>query len=285
MIREASEARRRPKDRRVARLLSWQWAKDLADIRSWCAKYRSSFHDNVRAGDHLGAVGDLARLGADGLYPRGIYRVLRREPGGWVDIERAAVYQALSIAVTRAPDATAGATLAHVTAIGQRKLAACVSKVIGHDMRQHPDRWDERYFARFVLHLRRRASGEDAGSDGMPADLHLGPFQSVLDAWTDATTLARALSEVCEYHLGEIGFAKNFGEFETRYDLIPIDIAFIRMMRAQEGLETPALDHPLASTPFGRIPAGPQYDLGEDDLWRRACGLLKEKMPALDLEA
>src|SRR5262245_16386591 len=225
-----AEARRHLKDRRVARMLSFQWMKNLQDIRTACAKYRSAVRDYIRAGDHLGAAGNLGDLGAYGLHPRGIYRLLRRTPGGWADIERAAVYQALAIAATRAPTSIAGAILAHMTVIGQRKLAEGVSNSIGRDMRQNPDDWDKRYFARFVMHLRGRASGEGARPDGMTTGLDLGPFQRVLATWTDAAALGSALSDVCEYHMGETSFAKNFGEFEVFYMVTLVEIAFIRAM-------------------------------------------------------
>src|SRR5262245_18784796 len=141
MTREA-EARRHAKDNRVARMLSFQWLNDLKEIRATCAKYRSAVQDYIRAGDHLGAVTNLSDLSAYGLHPRGIYRLLRRAPGGWADIERAAVYRALAIAATRAPTSTVGATLAHLTVIGQHKLAEGVSNAIERDMRQDPDEWE-----------------------------------------------------------------------------------------------------------------------------------------------
>jgi hypothetical protein len=266
--------------RRVDNLLKLQWHSSLTEVRSNHAKYTASFHDHIRAGDHRGAVAALSRLGQEALLQRGAYCVLRAQPGGWVDIERAALYRALSIAVNRVLSVFSGGILAHVMLAGRNKLADAASRIVEQDMVQDADCWEKRYFARFVMHLRHRASGQDVRPDFMAT----GPFQPVIDAWADPAALQRALSDVCAYHLEPSGPMHSAGEFHVYYELIPIEIAFIRVIRANEGLETPAIDHPLLRTPFARIPEGPQYDLTNDDLWLRARDLLKQKMSELDLD-
>jgi hypothetical protein len=156
--------------------------------------------------------------------------------------------------------------------------------VFERDMLRNPDRWEERYFARFVIHLWHRASGSHAPPTMAATSSALGPFQPLIDAGADGSALGSILLDVCAYHVMQTGSRQAADEFQVYYDVIPIDIALIRAMRAKEGLETPAVDHPLMSTPFARIPEGPQYDLGSDELWLRACDLLKQKMPELDLD-
>jgi hypothetical protein len=86
----------------------------------------------------------------------------------------------------------------------------------------------------------------------------LGVYQGVLDAWNQPSLLARAVSDVCDFHCGRIDDKSNKFSAEFRsspFDLVPAEILAIYAVRQALGLDTPRVEHPLLEPPFN-TPAG-----------------------------
>jgi hypothetical protein len=107
----------------------------------------------------------------------------------------------------------------------------------------------------------------------------LGVYQPVLDHWDDADALAEPLAAMCDFHCRHMKFRGGYKCLfdDPPFDLVPCEILAIRKLRTDAGLATPAIDHPLLSTPFAQMPSGP-IDF-HDDVLERVKRLHAEYFP------
>src|SRR5205807_776375 len=109
---------------------------------------------------------------------------------------------------------------------------------------------------------RRAWPSEDSSRD-------LGSYSSILRNW-DGEKFSDSLAEVCDYHcrnMEDIGGDWN-AEFKySPFDVMPIEILAIVKVRASFGLGQPEINHPLLSTPLGKLEHVPVPS--EDDTRRQ----------------
>lgn len=81
----------------------------------------------------------------------------------------------------------------------------------------------------------------------------LGPYQAVLDAWRDPEALAEPLRGSCDYHCQRITQNPRYDPYppfgNPPFSLFPVEILAIYKLRAEQGLETPEIEHPLLELP------------------------------------
>ena len=84
----------------------------------------------------------------------------------------------------------------------------------------------------------------------------LGPFQTVFTAWKRTEALSRALEEVCDFHCDHARYRAdgNMIFLWEPYRVLPVEILAVRRIRADLGLPTPEVQHPLMQTPLAEVP-------------------------------
>ncbi len=111
-----------------------------------------------------------------------------------------------------------------------------------------------RRFEPFMLWLYSKYSGDDDFADFGARDP--GVYQRLIDGWGNADELAPALAEACAYHLSnndDTGGARDPEFKNAPFDLLPLEIRAIATVRRKQGLQTPAIDHPLLSAPIAAV--------------------------------
>jgi hypothetical protein len=129
--------------------------------------------------------------------------------------------------------------------------------------------WDYHYTEAFLVQLLALSRRE---SFDVVKDLRrsLGVYQAVVDAWSQPSSLVKAISDACDFHCRRIeDDSDDFsGEFRSPpFDLVPAEILAIYAVRQSLGLETPTVEHPLLEAPFN-APIGSPSEI-EDDLLDR----------------
>lgn len=115
------------------------------------------------------------------------------------------------------------------------------------------------HFDRFVTHL------FGGPRFGPPFELYdeverltLGPYQEIVDCWEDeGERFAEALKTIADYHARNIDNSHNL-DLLLPFDhplisLAPWEIRAIYKLRAEEGLQTPEIDHPLMKLPTASL--------------------------------
>lgn len=83
-------------------------------------------------------------------------------------------------------------------------------------------------------------------------------------------------------HLEGAGLTSAIGEFEDM-ELVPIELAALRVVREAEGLAFPESDHPLLHTPLADIPSKPTYKPAGDDLLQSWLAAARRENRSLDV--
>jgi predicted DNA-binding WGR domain protein len=106
----------------------------------------------------------------------------------------------------------------------------------------------------YPLTLRLCALLEGVPFSKLPSTDPLGPYRAVFDAWKKPDALAKALTEVGEYHARQ---ARRPGYSEFEYfplSVMPLEILAVLRTRRRLGLTVPDVQHPILDTPLGRPP-------------------------------
>jgi hypothetical protein len=110
----------------------------------------------------------------------------------------------------------------------------------------------------------------------------IGIYEGLFDTWKKPKAFANAVEEACERHLQGMGLTEDIGEFED-LQLVPIEIAAVRVLREKEGLEFPDVDHPLLRTPLAEIPRRPTYRPADDAPLQRYLAAARAEVRDLEL--
>ena len=84
----------------------------------------------------------------------------------------------------------------------------------------------------------------------------LGVYQEVINCWECEKGLESALMGLCNYHLANmVDYGGNWDpEFKkSPFDLLPLEIRAIYVVREKMGLSTPNIAHPLLNTPAASV--------------------------------
>jgi hypothetical protein len=107
------------------------------------------------------------------------------------------------------------------------------------------DWWHMRHFEPFVVLLYRRSNGQATPFHASACDL--GAYRSILEEWENASSLAIALTDACDYHLKRMENTRDWdAEFDLPpFDLVPAEIKAICVLREFSKLPPVQFDHPL----------------------------------------
>lgn len=115
----------------------------------------------------------------------------------------------------------------------------------------------EMHFECFCLRMFREGVMSPAWK--LPAAIenrNLGPFQGIVDGWTDSGRIAEALHQALDYHCDNFtddGPGTPWAPFQhAPFDLVPVWYFAILKRRREEGLETPEISHPLLDLPTAK---------------------------------
>ena len=95
--------------------------------------------------------------------------------------------------------------------------------------------------------------GDKARLPKVLAEKPIGPYQSVLDHWDKQEDFVDAMRAICDYHCEQMELRSAhhaWAPFDAEpFDLVPYEILAIYKLRAEQGLDTPEIDHPLLKLP------------------------------------
>lgn len=126
-----------------------------------------------------------------------------------------------------------------------------------------PSFWHERIFEPFVLLLHNKHKRISLPPELSTRDL--GVYNGIMQNWEHPHQLVEPLLDICDYHCQQIEDTGGdwIPEFKySPFDLLPIEILTIYIIRERSGLETPQIDHPLLSLPLASVE---QPGKGESD--------------------
>ena len=100
----------------------------------------------------------------------------------------------------------------------------------------------------------------------LPEDTIYKKFLSVWDT-RDLEILGKVLYEICNQHIfSAMHTATKFSEI-FNFAFIPYEIKLIELLRRQEQLKTPIVNHPLLNTPLAEIPLEvPFWNVQQDEV-------------------
>lgn len=146
----------------------------------------------------------------------------------------------------------AGCLLAGFIAMDRNDFAAPIANILLGMLTVKgavdPNYLKQRKFEPFIFWLYSLYAGKD-----VPAEVeteNLGVYQRVVDFWSDASEVALAINDLCEYHLSnsEDNGGKWDPEFKNApFDLLPLEIQAIYLVRKKLGLEILKPNNPLMS--------------------------------------
>ncbi len=96
--------------------------------------------------------------------------------------------------------------------------------------------------------------------------VNLGVYQMVIEYWDKPDDLSLALIELCEYHLANTDDTGGSWDPEFKYapfDLVPVEIQAIYVVREKCGLPVPSPNHPLLSLKTSSVK---HLSISSDDL-------------------
>jgi hypothetical protein len=109
-------------------------------------------------------------------------------------------------------------------------------------------------------------------------------FNALLEHWDapDSETIAPLLLAALDRHTHECVSPASKGEFDFKdpsYWYHPYEVLVVQKVRELKGLANPVLDHPLAATPLGQLPA--QVPLYSDELLEGILAQMRTAYPDL----
>ena len=223
---------------------------------------------------------------------RGLLSVLKNDPSGWSCIQgafrlwlwraRAAVYFDRQDAGVRTDKTRIALCLCHAITTGTLDATTwCGDALVAQLNPSIPKQvWSLNWFAPFAVRLYAKWKGiQPEGLSSLPT---IGIYERIFDAWQDETALAQALMFACDYHCSRSPQApeEDFQEFVYHpWTSFPVDILAIRQVRADLGLATPEISHPLLDSPLVHFPHPmPEY---HDELIDQAIAWLQEHLPGI----
>lgn len=258
-------------------------AKMMKLHRNWMIPGVEEFHQQLHedlktqlAEDSLSGLGtasDLLGMLATYQGIRGLIAVDDGVETGWRDLANAILYRYWALrlrarsfsktcflrGIQYIPGLTnemgnAGCLLAGFIATDRADLAATIADLLlgmmtvdgAVDARYR----EQRRFEPFMLWLYSKYSGDSDYAEIGAGDL--GIYRRLVDSWDNTGEFASALAEVCVYHLANNDDTGGDWDPEFKnapFDLLPLEIRAIEVVRQQQGLSTPGVKHPLLTAP------------------------------------
>lgn len=247
-----------------------QMNKLVKELREWCVDPTTDRCEEsykvIRkqlARDHPRAAAVAARRLtslANWYAHHGSLAILEGQIEGWADIDRVLHYEWLGIRIE--PDSSmatnAALTLAHAMVFEEDSMAEWLAERLIRSLDENTflgGSWELAPFGSLILRLWAMSRGLPDVDVTRPHMAALGVYQRVLDTWSNSAELCSSLMEAYDYHLAqsrtEIGYAPFL---RSPYQIFPVDMLAIAVVRRAQGLEMPKVDHPLLSTPLATPP-------------------------------
>ena len=124
-----------------------------------------------------------------------------------------------------------------------------------------PEFWEERRFEPFVLACLDLQQGRSPDLSQLKA-----PYRQVLETFDHASECARALKDVCDYHLEQSQARSDWPEaFESSpFNLLPCEVKLVNRVRQSLGYEPLEVDHELVhffKNSMTEIPPAPELPI------------------------
>ena len=269
------------------------------DLREWCdlrtTDERAQIHQSLRKelASSRPRAAVVATVDLDSLARwhgnHGTLAILEGRVEGWADMDRVLHYDWWGFRIepsTKWPT-NAALTMAHAMAFEEESVAAWLAERLIQSLDEVTSlgrRWDLAPFGAFLLRLWAMHRGLRAVDVTRPHVAPLGVYRNVLDAWSNPDQLRSALGAACDYHLAQSRRLTGYPPFvQSPYEMFPVDILAIAIVRRDLGLEMPKVEHPLLSTPLATPPPREQRPrMGSDPLLEqviqkaRATGFLDD---------
>ena len=241
------------------------------DLREWWADPRTDGREEsykvIRkqlASNHprraAVAAGRLSSL-ANWHGNHGSLAILDGQAEGWADIDRVLHYHwwDMRIDTSMTTASAAALTIAHAMAFEEESMAEWLAERLIQSLDEENTflggSWKLAPFGAFLLRLWAMYRGLRESYVARPHVAALGIYQSVLDAWSHPDQLRSALGAACDYHLAESRKVSGYPPFVySPYQMFPVDMLAIAIVRRSQGLEMPTVEHPLLSTPLAKLP-------------------------------
>jgi len=120
--------------------------------------------------------------------------------------------------------------------------------------------FDREYYPIFYFVLRLFADWQQIGYESWPsAATREKVLNKLLERWREpkAASIATLVLAACDYHTHRCrtGMTKDYFEFDDGlFTHFPVEILMLFRLREHEGLPNPDVNHPLLSTPLGKLP-------------------------------
>lgn len=210
----------------------------------------------------------------------GSLAILNDDITGWAELDRVLHYRWWKIRITTSMTLVQGASrcVAHAIAFHEFHMADWLATRLVTSLDDLAfQTWEVSRFGVFLLRLWAMYTRREIVLE-RPKIAELGIYQRVFDGWSDDDALRVAIREMCDYHLEQSFDSHGYPEFtETPYELFPIDVLALEVIRKQMGLSTPRPDHPLLATPLANPPPRERRPrMGPDPLLQRVIAKAKE---------
>jgi hypothetical protein len=100
-----------------------------------------------------------------------------------------------------------------------------------------------------------------------PASLIFGPYVDVFKKWHQPSAFGTIVDQMCDYHCSRM-IERSTDEFrseftEVPFDLFPVEILALFLIRQRLGFQNPPIDHPLLESPYAK-PIGNPANIHDD---------------------
>ena len=247
-----------------------QMKKLEKDLRRWCADptkdWREKIDKTLRqwlASSHPRAAPVAARqldVLANFHAHHGALAILKGRVEGWADIDLVLHYEWWHFRIEPGDNGATNAALAlaHAMVFEEESMAGWLAERLIQSLDEDTflgRSWQLAPFGAFMLKLWAMHRGLPDVDVKRPHVSPLGVYERVLETWAKPNELRLALGEACDYHLAQSWTAKGYPPFvRSPYQMFPVDILAIAIVRRDLGLEMPKVEHPLLSTPLATPP-------------------------------
>lgn len=209
-------------------------------------------------------------------------KIINKEPSAWLLIEKQIFWFAQIMKSVpnsgRVTDSHVGGLIGLSLLWNHENIAERATEYARKMFMKDPD-----YYAENKTHHVFMACLFEKWKQGEMSELlHILPedhvYRRLMTNWKHTEKISDLLYEVCDYHIYSASDTPLKSDEIDSFVYIPYDYYCIKLLRDKEGLDTPAIDHPLLQTPLGQIPKDrPGYNPEMDEILQYV--VKNEKVP------